>query len=53
MNAKPGTHSEEHLDLVFLFALQALPAHEIAAVEAKISSCEEPAGIEMLRALIR
>jgi len=41
MNAKTGTHSQEHLDLVFLFALQALPRPEIAAVEAQISSCED------------
>ena len=40
MNSKPGTHSQEHLDLVFLFALQALPPREFASVEAQISSCE-------------
>ena len=41
MNSKPGIHSQEHLDLVFLFALQALPPPEIASVEAQISSCED------------
>jgi quercetin dioxygenase-like cupin family protein len=41
MNPKTGTHTEEHLDLVFLFALHALPAHEIASVEAQISSCKD------------
>jgi ChrR Cupin-like domain len=41
MNAIPRTHTEEHLDLVFLFALQALPPHEIVAVEAQIASCED------------
>ena len=41
MNSKPGTHSQEHLDLVFLFALQALSPREMASVEAQISSCED------------
>ena len=41
MNSELGTHSEEHLDLVFLFALQALSPREIASVEAQISSCED------------
>ena len=40
MNSKPGAHSQEHLDRVFLFALQALPPREMASVEAQISSCE-------------
>src|SRR4051812_47230324 len=40
MNAT-GTHSQEHLDRVFLYALQALPLNEIASVEAQISSCED------------
>src|SRR5947208_16733560 len=41
MNSKPGMHSQEHLDLVFLFVLQALPPREMASVEAQISSCED------------
>ena len=41
MNSEPGTHSQEHLDLVFLFALQALAPREIVSVEAQISSCED------------
>ena len=41
MNSKPGTHSPEHLDLVVLFVLHALPPNEIASAEAQISSCEE------------
>jgi len=41
MNLKPGIHSQEHLDLVFQFALQALSPPEIASVEAQISSCED------------
>ena len=54
MNPKPGTHSEEHLDLVFLFALQAVPAHEIALIEAQISSCEDcQREIEMIRPIVR
>jgi len=41
MNSKPSTHSQEHLDRVFLYVLQALPAHDMASVEAQISSCED------------
>ena len=41
MNSKPSTHSQEHLDRVFLFVLQALPVRETASVEAQISSCED------------
>jgi quercetin dioxygenase-like cupin family protein len=40
MNSKPHKHGQEHLDLVFLFALQALSPREMAAVEAQISSCK-------------
>jgi ChrR Cupin-like domain len=48
------THTQEHLDLVFLLALQALPAPEIASVEAQISSCEEcRQEIETLRPVVR
>jgi hypothetical protein len=54
MNSKPGTHSQEHSDLVFLFALQALPPREIASVEAQISSCEDcRQEIESLRPIVR
>lgn len=53
MNSKPGTHSQEHLDLVFLLALQALPPREIASVEAQISSCEDcQHEIETLRPIV-
>jgi anti-sigma factor ChrR (cupin superfamily) len=41
MNSKSGPHSQEHLDLVFLFALQALSPREMAAIEAQILSCED------------
>ena len=54
MNLKPGTHSQEHLDLVFLFVLQALPPHEMASVEAQISSCEDcRQEIETLRPIVQ
>jgi quercetin dioxygenase-like cupin family protein len=39
MNSISDHHREEHLDLVFLYALQALPASEIPVVEAQISQC--------------
>src|SRR6266851_1232550 len=39
MNSKSGQHDREHLDLVFLYALQALPPREIAVAEAHISAC--------------
>ena len=54
MNSKPGAHSQEHLDLVFLFALQALSPSEMASVEAQISSCEDcRQEIETLRPIVR
>jgi hypothetical protein len=54
MNSKPGTPSQEHLDLVVLFALQALPAREIASAEAQISSCKDcQQEIETLRPVVR
>ena len=39
MNSVSDHHHEEHLDVVFLYALQALPAKEIPVVEAQISQC--------------
>jgi quercetin dioxygenase-like cupin family protein len=54
MNSKPGTHNQEHLDLVFLFALRALPPRETASVEAQISSCGDcRQEIETLRPIVR
>ena len=54
MKLKPGTHSQEHLDLVFLFALQALAPREMASAEAQISSCEDcRQEIETLRPIVR
>lgn len=54
MNSKRGTHNQEHLDLVFLLALQALPPHELASVESQISACEDcQQEIETLRPIVR
>jgi anti-sigma factor ChrR (cupin superfamily) len=41
MNSKSDRHDREHLDLVFLYALQAPPSSEIPVFEAHVSSCEE------------
>jgi quercetin dioxygenase-like cupin family protein len=41
MNSKSDQHNQEHLDVVFLFALQSLPSSEIAAAEAHISGCAD------------
>jgi quercetin dioxygenase-like cupin family protein len=41
MNSKTGQHHQEHLDLVFLHALRALPASEVPMVEAQISNCAD------------
>jgi ChrR Cupin-like domain len=41
MTLKKKQHDQEHLDLVFLYALQALPSNEIAAVEDQISACAD------------
>jgi anti-sigma factor ChrR (cupin superfamily) len=41
MSSKPSPHSQEHLDHLFLFALQALSPPEMASVEAQISACED------------
>src|SRR5436190_20729275 len=54
MNSTPGVHSQEHLDLVFLFVLQVLSPNEMASVEAQISSCEDcRQEIETLRPILR
>jgi anti-sigma factor ChrR (cupin superfamily) len=53
MNSKSDQHDREHLDLVFLYALQALPLSEIPVVEAHISSCADcRQEIETLRPII-
>jgi quercetin dioxygenase-like cupin family protein len=54
MNSNSGPHDREHLDWVFLYALQALPPAEIPIVEARISECAECLKeMEMLRPIIR
>jgi len=54
MSSKSGMHGQEHLDLVFLFALQCLPPREVASVEAQILSCEEcQQEIETLRPIVK
>jgi hypothetical protein len=54
MSSTPDTHSQEHLDLVFLFAVQALSASEMASVEAQILSCADcRQEIETLRPIVR
>jgi quercetin dioxygenase-like cupin family protein len=54
MNSKPSTHSQEHLDLVFQFALQSLSPREMASVEAQILSCEDcRQELETLRPIVR
>ena len=53
MNSKSGQHDQEYLDLVFLYALQALPSSETRAVEGHISSCPDcRQEIETLRPII-
>jgi anti-sigma factor ChrR (cupin superfamily) len=54
MNSRTAVHSQEHLDLLFLFALQALPAPEMAAVAAQVASCEAcRQELETLRPIVR
>src|SRR5581483_1035864 len=54
MNSKPSTHRQEHLDRVFLYVVQALPAQEMASAEAQISSCEDcRQEVESLRPVVQ
>src|SRR3954468_6483731 len=54
MNSNSSAHGQEHLDQVFLFALQALSPRDMAAVEAQILSCEAcRQEIETLRPIVR
>jgi len=54
MNSTPSTHSQEHLDLVFLFALQCLSPREMASVEAQILLCQDcQHEIETLRPVVQ
>ena len=53
MSSKPSTHGQEHLDLVYLFALRSLSPREMASVEAQILSCEDcQQEIETLRPIV-
>ncbi|HEY1266148.1 MAG TPA: cupin domain-containing protein [Candidatus Binatia bacterium] len=54
MIAKAGAHSQEHQELVSLFALHAIPSLEIAAAEAQIASCAKcRRELETLRPVVR
>jgi quercetin dioxygenase-like cupin family protein len=54
MSPTSTKHSEEHLDLVFLFALQCLSPREMDSVEAQILSCDDcRQEIETLRPIVR
>jgi quercetin dioxygenase-like cupin family protein len=54
MTTTPSKHGQEHLDLVFLFALQCLSPPEVASVEAQISSCKDcQQEIETLRPIVK
>src|SRR5262245_27604681 len=39
MNSKAGQHNQEHVDLVFLYALRTLPESETPAAEAQVFAC--------------
>jgi anti-sigma factor ChrR (cupin superfamily) len=39
MSSRSGEHAQDHLEAVCLYALQALPAGEVPAVEAQIAAC--------------
>ena len=53
MNSTSRQHDQQHLDSVFLYALQALPESEIPGVERQISSCADcRQEIETLRPII-
>jgi hypothetical protein len=49
-----GNHDQDHSELVFLYALQALPPSEIAGAEAHVAACAEcQQDLETLRPLLR
>ncbi len=53
MSSASGQHGQDHSDLVFLYALQALPSNEVPVVEAHISACADcRQEMETLRAII-
>jgi hypothetical protein len=54
MSSKPNPHGQEHLEVVQLYALRALPPRETAAAEAQLASCAECRGeLETLRPVVR
>jgi quercetin dioxygenase-like cupin family protein len=54
MSPTSNQHSEQHLDLVFLFALQCLSPRDMDSVEAQILSCDDcRQEIETLRPIVR
>jgi len=54
MNSNSSAHGQEHLDRLFLFALQALSPPEMASVEAQILSCDDcKQEFETLRPIVR
>ena len=53
MSFQSEQHRQEHLDAVFLYTLQALPATEISAAEAQISACGDcRKELEALRSIV-
>jgi hypothetical protein len=53
MNSKSGEHPREHLDLLFLYVLEALPPSETPVVETYLSSCADcRQEIETLRPIV-
>jgi anti-sigma factor ChrR (cupin superfamily) len=41
MRSASGEHGQDHSELVFLYALRALPSSEVPVVEAQISACAD------------
>jgi anti-sigma factor ChrR (cupin superfamily) len=53
-SASESRHEQDHLESVFLYALQALPSSEVSGVEAQISACADcRREIERLRPIVR
>jgi anti-sigma factor ChrR (cupin superfamily) len=53
MTSGAGAHERDHLEPLSLYAVQALPAGEVARIEAQLASCAEcRAELEELRAMV-
>ena len=53
MTPTPDRHDQDHEDLVFVYALQALPANETSIVERRIATCTEcRTAMETLRPIV-